>query len=425
MLTHKDLLKDFSINLGIPKFAARQALEEFALIIARNLNFGDQIEINSLGFFAYKKIKTPGEDKYNFHQLLIYSKEKISSLNKNIIFFFLPSNSRSLSGNLDSYLNLSFDKPLITSIKDAGSKVIDAVAENELLGLIQTKTEKLFSEGIIHKSFDESEQEFFLPQQHEEIVFNTSTIEADDFPSEKFEPLKIFDDFAYAEGATEPTQSTQHLNHETGDENFSEANSKTAEDKIKLGRSEKKSRKRFLLFTAAALILIIASGIYFNYDKISALLFDIPELEHVKSEDKTKPVSEENTAETSTLLTSENNIQTIDSLYVSSEESNTKPNNNEVSLSDELSSTTANEEIREKFVRVQGYVFKKKEQFYVQLSSWKAKSKAEKEVNKYKELGYSAELTTYNSSELGRFYKVMIGAFNSIEDAKNFLKQNQ
>lgn len=425
MITHKDLLKDFPIKLGIPKFAARQALEEFALIIAQNLNFGDQIEINSLGFFAYKKIKTLAEDKNNFQQLLVYSKEKITSLNKNIIFFFIPSTAHSLSGNLDSYLNLSFDKPLITSTKDTENKIIAAVAENELSGLIQTKTEKLFSEGKIYKSFDESEQEISLSPPQEEIVFDTGAIESNDFPSDKFEPVKIFNDFASAEVETEPTQSKQHLTDENGDENFSKANLKTTEDKIKLGKSEKKLRKRFLFFAAAALILIFASGVYFNYEKISALFFEINEQEHLESKDKTKPISEESTPETSTPFPSEDYSQTVDSLYISSQENNTKPNINGVSLSDELSSKAVNEETREKFVRVQGYVFKRNERFYVQLSSWKAKSKAESEVKKYNQLGYSAELIKYNSSELGRLYKVMVGAFNSLKDAKNFLKQNQ
>ncbi len=423
MSTHKDLLKDFSIKLGIPEFAARQALEEFALIVAQNLNFGDQIEIDSLGYFAYKKIKTPGEDEKDFQQLLVYSKEKISSLNKNIIFFFIPDAALRLSGNLDSYLNLSFDKPLAISSKDVERKTISAVAENELIGLIQTKTEKLFSEGIIHKSFDESEQEFFLSQPNEEIVFDTGVIESIDYPSspEKLEPVKIFDDFASAEGEAEPAQSTQLFT----DENFSKENLNKEEDDLRLVKSKRKSRKRFLFITAAALILIFASGVYFNYDKISALFFEITKQAHTESKDKTLPMSEESISETSTPLQSENNTQSVDSLNISSQEDNTKPNVNEVSLSDELASKSVIEETKEKFTRVQGYVFKRNEQFFVQLSSWKAKSKAESEVKKYNELGYIAELITYNSSELGRLYKVMVGAFNSVDDAKNFLRQNQ
>jgi cell division septation protein DedD len=82
-------------------------------------------------------------------------------------------------------------------------------------------------------------------------------------------------------------------------------------------------------------------------------------------------------------------------------------------------------EIVTKLVRVQENIYKRGSEYGVQVSSWKSKLKAEKELKKYIDNGFHAELIEESTSDLGKYRKVIVCGFNSIEEAKNFLIKNK
>ncbi len=75
--------------------------------------------------------------------------------------------------------------------------------------------------------------------------------------------------------------------------------------------------------------------------------------------------------------------------------------------------------------RVADFIFKYPEGLMVQVSSWKSKSIAIKEVNKYRSSGYSAFAEASSISGKGIYYRVRVGYFNSLDEAKKFANDNQ
>jgi hypothetical protein len=75
--------------------------------------------------------------------------------------------------------------------------------------------------------------------------------------------------------------------------------------------------------------------------------------------------------------------------------------------------------------RVANFIFKYPEGLMVQVSSWKSKSIAIKEVDKYRSSGYSAFAEASTISGKGIYYRVRVGYFNSLNEAKKFANGNQ
>ena len=167
MINSKELLQKFSRRLGIPESEGRLGLEIFAKLISQKLEFGDEVVIDSLGHFAYKKVKPVNSESAEYQKIILYSEEKLSSQNKNFLLFFLPSESSREFPHIDSYLNLSFGKPIITSEKTAENEFVLTSSRNEMISLIESKVEKLISDGKIIKSVSENEHEFILPTTEE------------------------------------------------------------------------------------------------------------------------------------------------------------------------------------------------------------------------------------------------------------------
>ncbi len=76
-------------------------------------------------------------------------------------------------------------------------------------------------------------------------------------------------------------------------------------------------------------------------------------------------------------------------------------------------------------VKAHQNIYQRGSEYLVQVSSWKSKSKAESELNKYIENGFRAELIEEYSSELGKYRRLMVGGFSSIDEANNFLNKNK
>jgi cell division septation protein DedD len=75
--------------------------------------------------------------------------------------------------------------------------------------------------------------------------------------------------------------------------------------------------------------------------------------------------------------------------------------------------------------RIGRYIYKYPQGIVVQVSSWKSKSIAISQVRKYNKAGYTAfaEMTTVSGQ--GLYYRVRVGYFNSLDEAKEFADRNQ
>jgi hypothetical protein len=77
----------------------------------------------------------------------------------------------------------------------------------------------------------------------------------------------------------------------------------------------------------------------------------------------------------------------------------------------------------EEIIKLSDYLYQKGNVFYVQVSSWQTKSKAEKEAERYEQKGYKSEIQT-SVLRSGLWYRILIGEFASSEEAVNYLTKN-
>lgn len=69
-------------------------------------------------------------------------------------------------------------------------------------------------------------------------------------------------------------------------------------------------------------------------------------------------------------------------------------------------------------------IYKKGNNYSVQLSSWQSKDKANQIINKFISKGYNAYIEEINLNN-ERWYRVKVNNFKSLEEAKNFISQNR
>ncbi|HSD63663.1 MAG TPA: SPOR domain-containing protein [Ignavibacteriaceae bacterium] len=75
--------------------------------------------------------------------------------------------------------------------------------------------------------------------------------------------------------------------------------------------------------------------------------------------------------------------------------------------------------------RIENYIYQYPEGIVVQVSSWKSKSIALSEVKKYRNAGYTAFAEMSTVPGMGLYYRVKVGYFNSLNEAKEFANGNQ
>lgn len=75
--------------------------------------------------------------------------------------------------------------------------------------------------------------------------------------------------------------------------------------------------------------------------------------------------------------------------------------------------------------RIENYIYQYPEGIVVQVSSWKSKSIALSEVKKYRSAGYTAFAEISTIPGMGLYYRVKVGYFNSLNEAKEFANGNQ
>ncbi len=73
--------------------------------------------------------------------------------------------------------------------------------------------------------------------------------------------------------------------------------------------------------------------------------------------------------------------------------------------------------------KVKGNIYQNGNFYVVQVSSWRTKSIAERQVNRFKSAGYNAFLEKAEIPGRGVWYRVKVGNFNSLIEAENFSKR--
>ena len=71
--------------------------------------------------------------------------------------------------------------------------------------------------------------------------------------------------------------------------------------------------------------------------------------------------------------------------------------------------------------RIGSYIYQYPEGVVVQVSSWKSRSIALSQVRKYRNAGYTAFAETSTIPDRGLYYRVRVGYFKSLSEAKSFL----
>jgi hypothetical protein len=485
MINHKELLEKFTRRLGIPESEGRISLEIFSKFFSENFEFGDEIEIDKLGYFAYKKVKPVETNSDLYLRVLLFSEEKISPQNKNLLLFFLPAEFEREAPYIDSFLNLSFDKPLITSETIDVSDLVLSPSNNEMISLIESKVEKLFSEGKIHKSSDINEQEFILPSGEEEILFDTGlpiepAAKVDDIEmvsepdaqiiADEQNVINTFDDYelvepdknlSLEESKIENEQEVKWGMDELDLQDYTEMPNEeesaptldgyTEVKDLFLGKtsaaesqqvladlekspvnstasSPKKNAKiKLVLVLIAVIIVTIAAGVYFNYDLIKNVIFKNESnlTQTVAAQKKIEPNVIARTFEipvTYPYKIEEEVLGKIpDSLIISA----SVFNSNQTFITEAKNNTEMIPTPGDELVKVQQNIYRRGSEFLVQVSSWKSKSKAESELNKFIENGFHAELIEDYSREIGKYRRLMVGGFKSLEEANNFLNKNK
>jgi hypothetical protein len=74
-------------------------------------------------------------------------------------------------------------------------------------------------------------------------------------------------------------------------------------------------------------------------------------------------------------------------------------------------------------IRIKGYIYKYENMFAVQVSSWKTRSIAISETQKFLNSGYDAFIEKTELSDKGTYYRVRIGSFSSLKEAEDFSKR--
>ncbi len=74
--------------------------------------------------------------------------------------------------------------------------------------------------------------------------------------------------------------------------------------------------------------------------------------------------------------------------------------------------------------RIGNYIYQYPEGVVVQVSSWKSKSIALSEVQRYRDAGYTAFAEKAEIQGMGLYYRVRVGYFKSLSEAENFVNGN-
>jgi hypothetical protein len=532
MINQKEVIIKFSRLIGISEYEARPGFEVFVKQILSKLNFGDQLEIESLGFFSFRKIKTDSTPTYDFNPAVIFSIDKLAQNSKDFLLFFPSEESLRQYPAVDSYLNLSFGKPLVATGRSVDEDSLLPFSSNEIMNLIESKVERLVENSKVYVSMDEQDQEFNITQKSEgaeqtsveesdvflqrteeledilkeEVLPNSDTqnelsqekvgqledilkeevLQTNDNASEIIEEkaeeganlitdpkiIKSFDDFELVElkeitpsgveseeevnktkmffddlnleeefQETDPNIETKD-DHEAVLDNFSkitvnesgEIDSGTLASEVIASETKLKNRrlKRFV-FTSLGFLLLGAAtvGVYINYNQLKQIIE-----QYIGEEPQTISVAQKITPQiisrtyeihVSFSLSKDESLLNFvnDALLISPSIYSMKQGELNKTLSAAITNQANIPLTNSELSKVAENIYQRNSEFIVQISSWKLKSKAIKELDKYVNYGYRCELIEESSANIRKYYRVMVRGFNSFEEADNFLIKNK
>lgn len=473
-MTYEDFLKRFAAVLGISRFQSRAALEMFAVLLNQKFGLGIKTEINSLGFFVIKKIVYKSlADTIESHdaKVLLFSENKSFS-EYNCLKFFLPESSNPEKSELDDYLNLSIGKPLLNpkSLKDF--EFVSDISNRQNFALLESKVEKLISEAIqsseediereyiVDEKLQTEEAEFSIRESEEQTellhVSDMTTLDKKENGDEEINSVNSFNlvepdnlemvvdeqegDKKASLAFNDDALKNQIKLHETElisfneNKNNSEAvsNSKIAVDGINEDIEKHKSKfskKIIFVFFSVIFISAIIFFVYLNLEKITGYYSELIDKKSNQAQLKSKiqpNIIERNSSDElsqnsvagiypSTILDSE---IISPSVFLVTQDS----------ISNRGSSEQGNEKmiyLSNKLEKVGGNIYKSGEEYYVQVSSFRFKKTAEKEAEKLINKGFKVNISESNYAEIGKVYRILIGGFNSLTEANEFVIKNK
>lgn len=467
MISSKVLFQKFSNLIGIPISDARLGFEVFAKQVDQKFSFGDQLEIQPLGYFALKKISPSDDEKVKSETAIIYSSNKINSDTKDFLLFFVPTESNASQLSIDSFLNLSVGKKLINPGTVPNAAEYPIVHANELLGLMESKVEKLIADSTVYHSEQTDEQELVISKKlKDDIVFDTGLENEPSKTDTGLEEIKKFelvepvrfdtsdemktgsakngnwfiDDNALQEEIEKQDENVEIIEGftEIKSDSFQPATPESIEfkkfalPKEQLSHKPKSKFGKRLVFSILTLVLAAAAAlaVYFNNTQFKSLVDKYlgtqvqvlpavkritPNIVERTPNDVFKPALTFNEARLSAAP---------DSLIISSIIFlPPKPPSSESEITELKSS--GEEILNDQISEVGENIYKKNDEYVVQVSSWKSKPKAISEVNKLIAKGFAASIEEFSQAGSGIYYRVRVGGFKSIKEVNDFLNKNK
>lgn len=189
------------------------------------------------------------------------------------------------------------------------------------------------------------------------------------------------------------------------DEQFNEEERLPVNNKPSTYKSFREKNSNSNLFVIAGIIVILIAIIYFAFSVSEQPSKDLiaPTNQITQEEPRGDIVTREVQAPTQV---AETQTQVI-------------PNNEVTSSGPDNTS-----EVEE--VRISNLIFRRGNEFNVQVSSWRSAIKADDEMKRLKARGYKAFVVqAYLPAKGGTWYRVRIGGFKSVDEARNFLNNTQ
>lgn len=189
------------------------------------------------------------------------------------------------------------------------------------------------------------------------------------------------------------------------DEQFNEEERLPVNNKPSTYKSFRERNSNSNLFVIAGIIVILIAIIYFAFSVSEQPSKDLiaPTNQITQEEPRGDIVTREVQAPTQV---AESQTQVI-------------PNN-------EVTSSRPDNTSEVEEVRISNLIFRRGNEFNVQVSSWRSAIKADDEMKRLKARGYKAFVVqAYLPAKGGTWYRVRIGGFKSVDEARNFLNNTQ
>ncbi len=387
----------FSISIGKPVIPLKNGDEDELFIPQSDEEVLRMLELKAEKFIS-DSVKTEADSNENIDL-------------EDISFSFLNWKKTSDLTERITKIEEEFDES--TKEEETIPENVDNEDEEELLIAEKFIPDNEPDEELIEESFIRETEEDDDKSVNVENEFNDS---AEDWVDEIIEETNIEEEKIPEEVHNELEPSIpEHKQEKEEDLGIKEAFKYAEERKARLQKRRKRSYAGFIF--AAVIILATAAFIYFSYyfpgkeTNISLQNIEPVKFNTVIEREYDTPVSYPYSA------------GMFGSYYKSIDENLLKPVVPEISENeiDEIESVKE-PEIRNPLpaARIKGYIYKYEDGTYaVQVSSWKSKSIAISETQKYLDAGYKAYIEQTALAEK-TYYRVRIGGFNSLADAEKF-----